>query len=89
MPIKKNAEKYMRVTARKTVSNRIAKGTLKSAVKATREAVAAGATDVAKASFDKAQKAIDKAVSKGFLKKNTAARKKSRLNALVRKASGK
>ncbi len=89
MPIKKNAEKYMRVTAHKTASNRAAKGVLKSAIRTTREAMSTGTPNAVKDAFKKAQQAIDKAVSKGFMKKNTAARKKSRLNALVKKAAGK
>ena len=89
MPIKENAKKYMRVTDHKTNRNKIVKGVFKSAIKATREAVATDKIDAAKESFKKAQKAIDKAVSKGILKKNTAARKKSRLNASIKKAATK
>ena len=40
-----------------------------------------------KETYLKAQKAIDKAAAKGIIKKNTAARKKSRLNAAIKKAS--
>ncbi|MEY4602678.1 MAG: Ribosomal protein [Candidatus Parcubacteria bacterium] len=36
--------------------------------------------------FPQVQKIIDKATKTGFLKKNTASRKKSRLSALVSKA---
>ncbi len=39
--------------------------------------------------MQKAQKALDKAVQKNIIKKNTAARKKSRLNALIKKAASK
>lgn len=89
MPIKKNAKKYMRVTEHKTAQNRIVKGVFKSAIKATREAVSTDKIEAAKEAFKKAQKAIDKAVAKGALKKNTAARKKSRLNSLIKKAATK
>ncbi len=87
MPIKENAKKYMRVTARKTAQNKIVKGVLKSAVKKTREAVAGGKIDEAQEMLKKAQKAFDKAAQKNIIKKNTAARKKSRLNTLVKNAS--
>lgn len=87
MPIKENAKKYMRVTATKTVRNKIVKGVVKSAVKQTREAVASGDADTMKETYLKAQKAIDKAAAKGIIKKNTAARKKSRLNAAIKKAT--
>jgi small subunit ribosomal protein S20 len=89
MPIKKNAKKYMRVTDHKTAQNKVVKGVFKSAIKATREAVATEKLDAAKEAFKKAQKAIDKAVAKGVLKKNTAARKKSRLNAAIKKTATK
>lgn len=89
MPIKENAKKYMRVTARKTARNKIVKGVLKSAVKKTREAAASGKIDEAREMLKKAQKAFDKAAQKNIIKKNTAARKKSRLNALVKNATKK
>ena len=86
MPIKKAAKKYMRVTAKNTARNKIATGIIKSAIKKIREAVNEGNTDEAKAWFKKASKALDKAAQKKIIKKNTAARKKSRLNALIKKA---
>ncbi len=86
MPIKKNAIKYMRVTAHKTEKNKIVKGVVKSAIKKTREAVAAGNFDDAQKFYKEAQKALDKAAEKNIIKKNTAANKKSRLNAFVKKA---
>ncbi|MEK7084153.1 MAG: 30S ribosomal protein S20 [Patescibacteria group bacterium] len=89
MPIKKSAKKYMRVTAKNTLRNKIVTGTVKSAIKKTREAVAEGNVSVAQEWLKKASKALDKAAQKKIIKKNTAARKKSRLNALVKKAAGK
>jgi len=86
MPIKKNAIKYMRVTAHKTEKNKIVKGVVKSAIKKTREAVASGKFDDAQKFYKEAQKALDKAAEKNIIKKNTAANKKSRLNAFVKKA---
>ena len=86
MPIKKNAIKYMRVTAHKTEKNKIVKGVVKSAIKKTREAVAAGKFDDAQKFYKEAQKALDKEKKKNIIKKNTAANKKSRLNAFVKKA---
>ena len=87
MPIKKAAKKYMRVTAKNTALNKIVKGVVKSAIKKTREAVTAGKLDEAKDWLKKANKSLDKAAQKKVIKKNTAARKKSRLNALVKKAT--
>lgn len=76
----------MRVTANKTEKNRKIKGAMKSAIKATKEAVSKGDAEKAKESLKRSLKALDKASQKNVLHKNTAARKKSRLNALVKKA---
>ena len=84
MPIKQSAKKYMRVTARKTEKNRKIKGQFRSVIKATKEAIAKGEIDKAKENLKKAIKSIDKATQKKVLHKNTAARKKSRLNKLVK-----
>ena len=84
MPIKKSAKKYMRVTEHKTEKNRKIKGQFRSAIKATKVAIAKGEADKAKESFKKAQKALDKAAQKKIIKKNTAARTKSRLNKMVK-----
>ena len=89
MPIKKSAKKYVRVTLRKTVKNKIATGVFRSAIKKTREAAATDNTESAKKWFLAAVKALDKAVQKKVLKNNTAARKKSRLNALLKKIAAK
>jgi small subunit ribosomal protein S20 len=86
MPIKKSAKKYMRVTARKTIKNAKVKGLFRSAIKKTTEAVAKGKLDIAKEELKKAVKALDKAAQKKVIHKNTAARKKSRLNKLVKAA---
>ncbi|MFZ1735513.1 MAG: 30S ribosomal protein S20 [Candidatus Moraniibacteriota bacterium] len=87
MPIKDSAKKYMRVTAKKTDRNKIVKGVFKSAIKKTREAVIAKDVKTAQAELKLAIKSLDKASEKNIIKKNTAARKKSRLNALVKKAT--
>jgi len=87
MPIKKAAKKYMRVTAKNTVRNKIVTGVVKSAIKKTREALSTDNLSEAQEWLKKAIKAIDKAAQKKVIKKNTAARKKSRLNTLVKKAA--
>jgi small subunit ribosomal protein S20 len=87
MPIKNSAKKYMRVTARKTERNKAVKGVVKSAIKKTREAVKASDLITAQTELKLAIKSLDKAVEKNIIKKKTAARKKSRLNKLVKKAA--
>jgi len=85
MPVKKAAKKYIRVSKRKALKNKSAKGVLKNAIKKTQEAVKAKKIDDAKKWLKVAIKALDKASQKKILKKNTTARKKSRLNKLVKK----
>lgn len=77
----------MRVTEHKTEKNRKIKGSFRSATKATKEALAAGDIKKAQENLKKTLKALDKASQKKVLHKNTAARKKSRLNALVKSAA--
>lgn len=84
MPIKKSAKKYMSVTARKTLKNKKTKGIYRSAVKKTREAIAAKDIKGAGEWFKKSIKALDKAAQKKILKKNTVARYKSRLNKAIK-----
>jgi small subunit ribosomal protein S20 len=86
MPIKDSAKKYMRVTERKTALNKRAKGVLKSTIRKAKESVAEKKSEVMTETYRQAQAAIDKAAKRGLIKKNTAARKKSRLNALMKKA---
>ncbi|HDZ85572.1 MAG TPA: 30S ribosomal protein S20, partial [Candidatus Moranbacteria bacterium] len=83
MPIKKAAKKYIRVTKRKTLKNKAIRGVFKNAIKKTQEAITAGKTEDAKKWLKVAIKALDKAVQKKVVKKNTAARRKSRLNKMV------
>lgn len=85
VPIKKSAKKYMRVTDRKTIKNKIVKGTFRNAIKETKENITAGKVAEAQELLKRAIKALDKAAQKNVIKKNTAARKKSRLNAAVKK----
>jgi len=77
MPITKQAQKAMRRDARKRVHNLRRKRTMKEAVKSVQE----GKKD----DLAEAYKAIDKATKSGVIKKNTAARKKSRLARIIAK----
>lgn len=77
------------MTKKNTVRNRSIKGVIKSTVKKTLDAVQQSDLAVAQEWYKKAQQAIDKAAEKNVIKKNTAARKKSRLNARVKKLATK
>lgn len=63
--------------------NKAVKSSVKTAVRAAREAVLAGDTEKAVAAVRLAGKKLDKAASKGVMHKNAAANKKSALAKLV------
>lgn len=86
MPITKGAHKAHRSSLRKHVFNVRRKTAMNDTVKKLRKMTTTGnATDAAKM-LPEAYKAIDKAAKRGIIKKNTAARKKSRLVAAIKKA---
>ncbi|MGL2821728.1 30S ribosomal protein S20 [Helicobacter pylori] len=81
----KSAEKRNRQTIKRTERNRFYKTKIKNIIKAVREAVAINDVTKAQERLKIANKELHKFVSKGILKKNTASRKVSRLNASVKK----
>lgn len=74
-----SAQKRVRTSEKRRMYNRSVKSAVKTLVKRFEEAVAAGEVQLAKERFSKAASALDKAVVRGVLHKNTAARKKSRM----------
>jgi small subunit ribosomal protein S20 len=87
MPITKGAEKALRSSKRKHVYNTRRKNTMNDTVKKMRKLTASGNVREAESMISAAYKAIDKATKTGVIKKNTAARKKSRLMKALRKVS--
>ena len=81
----KAAKKFVKVTAKKTSLNNSKKREFRKAIKDVLVLVGEGKMDEAKKAFVVAQKALDKAAKTGVIKKNTAARKKSRLSRKLRK----
>jgi len=79
----KSAKKRIKQTIKRTERNRYYRTRLKNIVKAVHEAVEAGNKSAATEAFKVANKQLHHFVSKGFLKKETASRKVSRLNKLV------
>ncbi len=79
----KSALKRARQTVKRTERNRFYKTRIKNITREVREAVAAGDAEKATAALKSANQNFHKYVSKGILKKNTAARKVSRLAKLV------
>lgn len=87
MPITKSAKKAVRSSARKKVFNARRKRAMRAVIKNIRTLVEQKKHHDAEKLLPTAYKAIDKAAKRGVIKKNTAARKKSRLTMLVNKGS--
>ncbi|MGL4452530.1 MAG: 30S ribosomal protein S20 [Sarcina sp.] len=75
----KSAKKRIKVTATKTLRNKMLKSALKTAIKKFEVAVEAKNMEEAKVLYTAATRTLDMSVSKGIVHKNMAARKKSRL----------
>ena len=84
MPNIKSAKKRVLVAERNRARNVAVKSRIKTAVRRVLEALQNDASKVNEL-LSHAYKLLDKAVSKGVLHKNTAARKKSRLTKYVNK----
>ncbi len=82
MPNKQNAKKALRQAAKRAVLNKNRKNAFKTAIKTTLKAATAVE---AKKLAATAQAALDKAAKAGTIKKNTAARRLSRLMKKVNK----
>ena len=79
----KSAKKRILVSAKKTERNRYYRTRLKNIVKSVQEAVEASDKTAATTALATANQNLHSFVSKGFLKKTTAARKVSRLHKMV------
>lgn len=86
MPIKQAAKKALRQSAKRQKSNLAYHDKTKNLIKKVRNLVNQKKTKEAKSLLAEAYQALDKAAKAGVIKKNAAARKKSRLTNLVNKA---
>ena len=77
MPNIKSAKKRVRVTAAKTLQNKMVKTQLKTEIKKYNAALEAGDMEAAQATYKAAVKKIDQAAVRGIIHKNAAAHKKS------------
>ena len=89
MAITKGAKKAIRASARKRVFNLRRKHAVQDVAKELKRLAAAGKGVEAAALLPQAYRALDKAAKTHYLHRNAAARKKSRLAALVAKVSKK
>ena len=79
MPITKSAQKQLRKSRERRLRNRAAKSSLRTAIKKVRAGLERRDMETAAKALAEAAPSIDKAVGKGFIHKNAAARYKSRL----------
>ena len=81
----KSAKKRAEISERNRLKNVSIKSAVKTAIRKVLEAVKAAKLEELTVALNKAYSVIDKAVSKGVLHKNTAARKKSRITRHINK----
>ena len=75
----KSAMKRNRQNEKRRVRNAAVRSTVRTSVKTARAAIEGGQADQARVALLNTIQTLDKAVTKGVIHKNTAARKKSRL----------
>ena len=80
----KSSKKAIKVIAKKTENNHELKARVKNSIRNAEKAIAAKNKEEAISLVKEVQVNIDKAQAKGLVKKNTAARQKSRLNKKVK-----
>lgn len=84
-----SALKRSRQTQKRTATNRANTSRLRTALREIREIIARGDKASAQTTYRETVSALDKAIQKGVIHKNTAARYKSRLAARVRALGAK
>lgn len=85
MPTNASAKKRIRRNTSKARVNSDQRNALRTAVKKVEAAIASGDSKAAQAALKDVQPKLGRNAGKGIVKKNTAARKMSRLNARVKK----
>jgi len=88
VPNTRSAAKRVRVTARRTLRNRMVKSRMKTAIRRFQEALAGGDQGAANEAFRKAVSQIDRAAAKGVIHRNEASRRKARLAARLNAPAG-
>lgn len=87
MPITKSAKKALRQNAKKNSRNRQKKRKIKDLTKEVKILISKKENEKAKTLLPQLHKALDKAAKVKIIKKNTIARKKSRMTKLINKIS--
>jgi len=83
MPITKSAQKSIRQDEKRRIQNRMYKKKMKELIKKVRTLVEGEKKEEAKSLLPQIYKILDKSAKTNVIKKNTAARKKSRLTKLT------
>ena len=89
MPNHKSAEKRMRQNEKRREINGSNRGKLRTSIKKLRTALSSGDANTVQELLPQTISTIDKAVQKGVLHRNAAARHKSRLTARVNQTGAK
>ena len=89
MPNHKSAEKRVRQSERRRLINRSSRAKLRTSIKNLRSALKGNDAKQVGALLPRTVSEIDKAVQKGVLHRNAAARQKSRLTVRVNRAAAK
>ncbi|MFN2578997.1 MAG: 30S ribosomal protein S20 [Pyrinomonadaceae bacterium] len=89
MPNHKSAEKRVRQSERRRLINRSSRAKLRTSIKNLRSALQGSDANQVAAMLPRTVSEIDKAVQKGVLHRNGAARQKSRLTVRANKAAAK
>lgn len=85
MPVTKSAKKALRQSQRRRIVNLRRLKIMKSLLKKIRVLISAKKKEEALKLLPQIYQAIDKTAKRGVIKKNTAARKKSRINRAIKK----
>ncbi|MCP4652858.1 MAG: 30S ribosomal protein S20 [Candidatus Omnitrophica bacterium] len=85
MPQRRTAKKELRKTVKRRQRNLVTKKKIKTAVKTLKKVVESKKSDDSQESLKNVYKMLDRAASKKVIHPNKAARKKSRLSALLKK----
>ena len=88
MPITKSAKKALRQNLKRKARNLVYKNKIKNLMKEAKTLVLQKKIEEAKKNLPQIYKILDKAAKVGLIKKNTAARKKSRITKLINKFQG-
>lgn len=88
MPVTKSAQKALRQNIKRKTRNLQKKKKIKDLVKEVKRLVSENKSEEAKKLLPQIYKALDKAAKTGLIKKNAAARKKSRITILINKKRG-